>query len=112
MSLIKDWKFEVGGMTITEDTTFTDEVRNIAKDLSLPENNLSLAKIHVLQTGFPVCKFFWLGITIELSTDKILSFNPFFRAQGEGQGAESLQQAWYQLGGQEYCLTPLKKNLI
>lgn len=112
MSLVKDWKFEVGGTFITEQTNFGEEISQIVKDLKLPENKLSLAKVHVMQTGFPSCKFHWLGIQIEMSTEHILSFNPFYRAQMDDQSNDGMQQAWYQLEGKEHCLTPLKKNLI
>jgi len=114
MSLIKDWKFEMGeGIFITEDTNFGEEIHQLVKDLKLPNNQLSLAKVHILQTNFTLCRFHWLGIIIELSTQHILGFNPFYRASGDDQRQDGgMQQAWYQLDGKEHCLTPLKKNLI
>lgn len=112
MSVVKDWKFKLGGTFVSETTKFGEEIKQIAVDLKLPENALALAKVHIMQTGYPTCEFHWLGIQIELPTDQILSFNPFYRAVDEGQGGAGGQQAFYQLSGKEYALTPLKKNLI
>ncbi len=112
MPVVKDWKFEVGGTTLTAETEYGNEILQIANDLKLPENTLSLAKVQVLQTGFPQCKFHWLGIILELPTEQILSFNPFYRAVDEGQGGAGGQQALYLLNNKEYVLTPLKKNLL
>jgi len=107
--VITNWKFRTAeGLVLDEHMSYPDDVRIMAKDMSMPENALSYAKIMIYNEDLHGIVFCIDDIEIKIPEEQILGFNVFVRGVSDGlsSGAD-IGETLYVLDGKEY---PLKKK--
>ena len=82
---IEDWTFtSTEGLVLDELTKYPLDIKQMVKDMDIPDNSLSYAKVTIYNEDLHGIKFTMHDITIDIPEDKILSFNPFVRAKCDG----------------------------
>jgi hypothetical protein len=106
---LNNWKFRTAeGLVLDEHQSYPDDIRITAKDLNLPDNSLSYAKVTIYNEDLHGIVFCIDDIELPIPEDQILGFTPFIRCVSDGLSSGSdAGEMLYLLDGKEY---PLKKN--
>jgi len=108
---VSDWKFTTReGLVLDEHTDYPVDIKDMAREMEMPDNTLSYAKVSIYHEDLHDVVFHILDCEVALPTDKIITFNPFVRGICDGMsGSEGSGDLFYILDGEEH---PLKKNYL
>jgi len=107
---IRDWNFTTAeGLILDEFTKYPSDIQQMARDMSMPDNTLSYAKVTIYNEDLHGIKFNINGESIDIPEEHIISFNPFKRVKCDGLSSGTDDgELLYTLNGVEHSF---KKKL-